>query len=168
MVLNQIDSLTTSQPDSLQFQTGNLDALYQPPPVPFTFETLGWQVLGIVMLLLLVVAAIFWLRLYVRNRYRREALKTLTKYQEGPWKVEQVYLVLKQSAMHAYGRSVAGKLYGRDWLKFLEDSGKNVHMMKFEAELNAAVYNNQSLPPETAVEFLQNAKNWIITHAGKS
>lgn len=168
MGLNQTDSLTASQTDSLPLQTANLDALYQPPPVQFTFETVGWQMLGMVFLLLLVVVAAFWLRSHNRNRYRREALKKLSKYQIGSWEVQQVYLLLKQSAIHAYGRTAAGNLYGRDWLKFLEHTGKNVHLIKLEPELNAAIYNNQSLSPETARDFLINAKTWIITHAGKS
>jgi len=168
MEINQPNSLDPSQTDSLQLQTAQLEALYEPPSVPFTFETVGWEIVGLLLVLILVVAAAFWVRRYIRNRYRREALKQLKQYQAGSWQVEQVYLVLKQSAIHAYGRTTAGKLYGSDWLKFLEDSGKDVQLLKYEPELSAAIYRNQSLSSETARNFLENAKTWIITHAGKS
>jgi hypothetical protein len=153
--------------DSLGLQQAQLEALYEPPPVPFTFESVGWEVLGILMLVLLLVAAGFWIRWYIRNAYRREALKKLKEFQSGSWKVQDVLLVLKQSAMHAYGRRETGNLYGHEWLEFLESSGKNVHLVNLERDISAAVYKNESLSTDAGRDLLINAKNWINTHAAR-
>ena len=145
-----------------------LNALYEPPPVPFTFETVGWEVLGVVLILLLLILAWLWVRSYRQNAYRRAALRQLDLYQERSWKVQDVLLLLKKSAIHAYGRGLTGNLYGHDWLEFLDRSGKNVNLLQLEPEITAAVYQNKSLSPQAGHDLLVNARNWIKTHARKS
>lgn len=149
-------------------QLTELGALYEPPPVPFTFETVGWEVLGILILVLLLVALAFWIKQYKCNSYRREALKQLDAFQSGSQSVQDILLVLKKSAMHAFGRHKTGNLYGHDWLKFLDGSGKNVHLLDLEKDIAAAVYKNESLSADASRDLVKNARNWIKSHARES
>lgn len=163
----QTDSLQTHPADSLQLQQADLDALYEPPPVNFTFETIGWEAAGVLLLVLVAISLVYWLKRYIRNSYRREALKQLKYYQSHPANAQEVLTVLKKSAMHAYGRQHTGNLYGHEWLKFLDHSGKNVHLLDLEKDIAAAVYQEQPLSAEAGHSLLVNAKNWINSHAGK-
>jgi hypothetical protein len=136
--------------------------------VSFSFETIGWEVLGVVLILLLIATTWLWVRSYRRNAYRRAALRQLELYRQGSWNVQDVLLLLKKSAIHAYGRSHTGNLFGHDWLAFLDGSAKDVQLLKLEQEIAAAVYQNRSLSPEASHDLLVNARNWIKTHARKS
>ncbi len=148
-------------------QPTQLNNLYEPPPVPFTFETIGWEILLGVLILLLLVLAEIWIKSYRRNAYRRAALKQLNLYQQSSWKVQDVLVLLKSSAIHAYGRQRTASLHGLNWLQFLEGSGKNVQLVKLEQDIATAVYQDQSLNPQAGDELMDNARKWIKTHARK-
>lgn len=145
-----------------QFEVGKL---YEPEPVRFSFETVGWPVLGGVVLIALLIAAFFWYRHYQRNFYRREALKTLSSIQ--PDQALEIFVVLKRTAIHAFGREKVGVLSGTQWLKFLESTGKNVRLTAQDAQIQSAIYQNTPLSTESYSQIISNAKQWVRTHAVK-
>ena len=48
MMLFQRDTLSLNNPEPSALEMGQI---YEPPPVPFTFETIGWAILGAVLML---------------------------------------------------------------------------------------------------------------------
>ncbi|GAA0877623.1 hypothetical protein GCM10009119_05910 [Algoriphagus jejuensis] len=152
---------TTANPLA-QFEMGKL---YEPDAVKFSFETVGWPILGGLILLGLLVAAFFWYRHYRRNAYRREALKSLDSIGQG--ETMEIFVVLKRTAIHAFGREKVGRLSGAEWLKFLESSGKNVKMLGRDKQIQLAIYQNEALPSEARQAIISNAKQWVKTHAVK-
>jgi len=136
--------------------------LYEPPPVPFTFETIGWPILAGVLLLALLITAIVLIRKHIKNRYRREALRQLETINGTA--VSSIFVILKRIAIRVFGREKAGSLHGHEWLQFLEKTGKNVQLLPLEKELTSAIYKDAPVGDEVKKKLLFNAKKWIKTH----
>lgn len=141
-----------------------LGALYEPPPVAFSFETVGWSILAGIMVLAILVIAYFLIRNYIKNRYRREALHALEGMRSNRTAFAQIFVLLKQVALKAFGRERVGRLYGKEWLQFLEKTGKNVKMLAYEKQLEEVLYKGNGLSPDQQNELLFNARKWIKTH----
>lgn len=143
-----------------------LHELYEPDPVTFRFETPGWYILaGIILMFGLVV--VFWqIRKYLKNRYRREALQELKYLENATGVFPQLFVVLKRTAIHAFGREQVAYLYGKEWLSFLEKTGKDVRMTDYHPLISRAIYAGIELEQETQRAILLSAKKWIRTHAG--
>lgn len=146
--------------------TLQLNDLYEPPPVQFSFETPGWYVLGGILLVAVILIAFFRVRRYVNNRYRREALRELDSLENTADIFPQLFVVLKRTAIYAFGREKVAPLYGPAWLSFLEKTGVNVHMTDYRDEILPAVYSGNAIDPGIQEKILSNAKRWVRTHAG--
>ena len=143
-----------------------LHDLYEPAPVPFRFDTPGWFILAGILLLIILTVIVVQLRKYIKNRYRREALQKLASLDcTGPC-IMPMFVILKQTAMHAFGRDKVGPLYGKEWLSFLEETGKDVHLSDYQEQVIQAMYAEKEIAPETQKHMLLHAENWIRTHAG--
>jgi len=160
------DSITTTS-DTVANALAAFDPgkLYEPDPVQFTFETIGWPILGGLILLGLLIAAYFWYRHYQRNSYRREALKSLDSIKQD--QALEIFVVLKRTAIHAFGREKVGPLSGTEWLRFLEQTGKNVRLVTQAKPIQNAVYQAAPIAPDVQRQILSNAKQWVRTHAVK-
>lgn len=167
MSQGQTDTFSTAVPDTAAILADlpEMGPLYEPPPIPFTFETGGWSVLAGLLLLVLAVSGFFWIRHYLRNRYRREALAELERMGEGPEALPRVFVVLKRTAIHAFGRERVAQLYGREWLGFLDETGKQVGLSQYEQQVADALYRQQLLADAPYRDILLRAKTWIRTHA---
>jgi hypothetical protein len=163
--MTQTDTLSSVLQDSVS--AGNpaleLGSLYEPPPVAFSFETIGWPILAGVLLIVLIIGVFILIRKYIKNRYRREALQALENMNDAG-AIAKIFVVLKQVAMKAFGRESVGNLYGKEWLQFLEKTGKGVKMLPYESQIMQAVYKDEALQPESGNEILLNAKKWVKTH----
>jgi len=143
-----------------------LHDLYEPAPVVFRFETPGWFILAGIILMILFIVIFVQLRKYIKNRYRREALQKLSRLDSSGPCIMPLFVILKQTAMHAFGRDKVAPLYGKEWLSFLEETGKEVHMSHYQEQVIQALYRGQEMEPDTQKRMLANAENWIRTHAG--
>jgi len=143
-----------------------LHDLYEPAPFTFRFETPGWFILAGILLLIILIVIVLQLRKYIKNRYRREALQKLAGLDSSGPCIPPLFVILKQTAMHAFGRDKVGPLYGKKWLSFLEETGKDVHMSDYQEQIIQAMYEGEEIEPDTRKHILLNAKNWIRTHAG--
>jgi hypothetical protein len=143
-----------------------LHDLYEPAPVPFRFDTPGWFILAGIILLIILIVVFVQLRKYIRNRYRREALQKLARLDSSGPCIMPLFVILKQTAMHAFGREKVGPLYGKEWLSFLEETGKDVHMSDYQEQVVQALYTGKEMEPDMQKHMLSNAENWIRTHAG--
>lgn len=143
-----------------------LGNLYEPDPVSFSFETIGWKILLIVLILGIIIAALIWIRSYIKNKYRREALARLDQLQK-PEHLSEVFVILKYTAMITFGRERIGSLIGKEWLLFLDKTGKNSTFQKHSSLILQAIYTDQS--PELSDFNLvkKQASHWIKSHASK-
>lgn len=139
-----------------------LDDLYEPPPVAFTFETIGWNVLAGVVVVGLFVWGLLSLRAYIKNRYRREAISKISQLQGD---FNGVLVVLKQVAIYRFGREQVARLTGREWLEFLEDTAKDVQFLAHESKIKSYLYGQMELDAAIQDQLRSNAIKWIKTHA---
>lgn len=139
--------------------------LKEPPEVAFSFETVGWKVLGVLLLLSILVFIVLKLRQYLKNKYRREAIQQIENTKSIS--LNEVLRILKITAIQAYGRQSIAVLYGSEWLKFLEKTGKDIQMLKFEPSISKSIYQDEPPTDDTIQEIIHNSKKWIKTHAGK-
>lgn len=143
----------------------NLGPLQEPEALPFTFETIGWPILTVVVFVLIVVIAVLAIRKHIRNKYRREALAKLQEIQQKNTAISDAMVLAKRTAIHAFGREKVGKLNGEAWLQFLDDHAKGVQFMAIKTEVLSLMYKDQ-MPSDAAREkILTNTKNWINHHA---
>lgn len=151
-----------------------------PPPVPWTPQTLGWQVVGVLLLLLALVLAWRAVRRYWRNRYRREALAELKRLEvqldsTGETQVRAAVLaalaaLIKRCALAAWPREQVAGLSGARWADFvLAHAGHARHAAQALAPLlrEMQYHDERSLGrialPE-AQAMLTAAGQWIEGH----
>lgn len=143
----------------------NLGPLQEPAAVPFTFETIGWPILVVVVFIMVLLIAFWQIRKYIHNKYRRAALAELQKIESAQKGLSHSFVILKHTAITAYTREKVGNLSGKPWLQFLEESGKNVEFVILEKDIENLIYKGIAPEDEIAQKILLNSKKWIRTHA---
>lgn len=116
-----MSSTTTEAPSLAQ-----LADVAQPPPPPWTPQTVGWEVLAVLLAGVALWLASRALRRYWRNRYRRDALAELKRL-ELQWKKDErgtpvlvaLPVLLKRCALAAWPRAQVAGLNGEAWARFI-------------------------------------------------
>ena len=152
-----------------------IEELMLPDTISLWPSAPGWQLLGVIAVLLLVVKAS---RLAIRwwhNRYRREVLRQLSSVQrEAGNRLQDVVAVLpyymKVTALQAYPRQDVAALSGDDWLMFLDShySGPS-----FSGGLGIKLLRVAYLPTEQwqlddseSFALIGMSRHWIARHTG--
>ena len=149
----------------------DLGPLYEPDAVRFSFETPGWYVLGIFLLLVAAFLFFKWLKRYRKNAYRREALKTIANIEQHSQnqneanQLNDIWVLLKLVAMETFGRQQVAQLYGDDWLEFLESKGKNTPFTHYKQHIINSLYDTISVDLKETRTLIELSKQWINTHA---
>jgi len=155
--------------DDQEVMIPDLEPLYEPKPVAFSFETPAWYVLLALALIALIFVVFKWYRRYRSREYRRIALKKLEGIQLNDLEensiLTTIQITLKQVAISTYGRPMVASLFGAEWLQFLEQTGKQTPFTKFELLIgtNSEESNKQNTSQIVALQNI--AKKWIKTHA---
>jgi hypothetical protein len=155
----------------IQAETIELEPLFEPNPGGFTFDTPAWQVLGMCLLAGVIFIIFQQFKRYSKNKYRREAIKALGEVEAAlgdsqlDLALNKVRIVLKQVAIFTFGRPKVAPLYGEDWIKFLESTGKNTSFSKYEGLLKSTVIETQETTNLRIKELITLSKKWIRTHA---
>lgn len=140
-----------------------LEGLYEPARLAFSFDTPGWYVL----LLLMLALGAWWLyRNYKSNRYRREAVRAIYAYKEAPVE-EGILVILKKTAIRVYGRDRVASLYGRQWLDFLDETSGKTHLTNLERDIKEAVTSGTPMDEASLEKLRSNAIKWLRTHGRK-
>ncbi len=155
--------------DNQEIVIPDLEPLYEPEPVAFSFDTPAWYVVFTLLLIALIFGLWKWYKGYQSKEYRRVAIKKLEGIQltESPESaaLSTIQITLKQVAIATYGRPMVAALFGADWLQFLEKTGRQTPFTKFDllvaSSSEKAIENN--MPHIGAL--LDIAKKWIRTHA---
>ena len=70
-----------------------------------------------------------------------------------------------EKTIQAFGRERVAALRGRDWLRFLEETGSGVRLLDYESQILGAIYGDGEEASSSVNEILLNAKKWVQTHA---
>ena len=154
----------------LKVQLDELEPLFEPQPILFSFNTPAWYILGGLLLLFLSYMSIIQIKKYKKNRYRRDGLKLLNSLDTSKSKdinsiINQIRILLKQLAIRKYGRQKVASLYGEDWLKFLESKGKDTPFLQNTILINQATFLNTEKEKKELMKLVEVSRKWIKTHA---
>ncbi len=151
-----------SQPEEL----GNI---LEPAPLTFTFETIGWKILAILLFIGAMAVLFRKLKLYHKNKYRREAIKKLKLAEveniSSQGKMIHLSIILKQVAIISFGREQVAGLYGDAWFSFLDSKQKNSDFGKYANTFKNALYNDVEVDNDTLEAISGISKKWINQHA---
>jgi hypothetical protein len=96
-----------------------------------------------------------------RNRYRREALAELHRLRTTN-DIGAIPVLLKATAMQAYGRETVASLYGNEWLEFLADKVTTAPFS--EALLQIDYLPETRWPHDQSDTLFDVSKIWIEKH----
>ncbi|MBG7630428.1 MAG: DUF4381 domain-containing protein [Bacteroidetes bacterium] len=143
--------------------------ILEPDPLPFTFETIGWKILGVVLLIVASILFYKWLKLYQKNKYRREAIKKLKFIEanntQSQYKINQLNIILKQVAMVTFGREQVAQLYGNDWFLFLDSKSEKSTFVKYSSNFTDAIYSKKEVDDTRLKSIYKLTKTWINEHS---
>ena len=112
-----------------------------------------------------------WVKKYLKDAYRREALKSLSIIEAGFIKqkeaeyLKDALVLLKLVAIQAFGRENVAQLHGNEWLVFLEEKGKHTPFRLYSSSISAALYNSADVEINLVGKIIELSKRWIRTHA---
>ena len=162
-ILLILPTLHKAQVDTTAFAP-NLGPLIEPDAITFTFNTIGWKMLFTVILIILTVSFVFWLKTYIRNKFRREAVKNINNIISLQNPVKEIFVNLKIVAIKSFGRENVAKLSGTEWLIFLNSKAKNIDFLLFEQEINQAIYKDKNIDDDKLEQLITISIKWIKTY----
>lgn len=156
----------------LQDQVLQLGDLKEPEPIPFSFNTLGWKIVFVLLLGFVFFILYKWHVAYKKKQYIRDAVKHIQGLsQETDLTVAQfindILFTLKRTAMCTFGRTQVAGLHGKDWLQFLDETVKQSDFSADEHIILQAVYK-ETVADASAFnkeEFKNKSIHWITHHA---
>ena len=156
----------------MQEQLSNLKEIPLPEPVSYFPQTAAWYIL----LALAVIILAFWLahlyRVSLRNRYRREALKTLDEIERSVRPVSELPVLVKRIGLAIAPRKTVASLSGDAWLRFLDSAWQGTAFTKGPGKIlpELAYKSPQSLPPvsdERLQDLFALLRQWIRRHRAR-
>ena len=146
-----------------------LGNILEPAPLTFTFEAIGWKILTILLFIVAIAVLFRKLKLYNKNKYRREAIKKLILVEventSNQSKINHLNIILKQVAMTTFGREQVAALYGDAWFSFLDSKQKGSAFEKYANTFKNALYDDIEVDNDTLEAISGITKKWINHHA---
>ncbi|AVO39074.1 DUF4381 domain-containing protein [Pukyongiella litopenaei] len=130
----------------------------EPPPVPLVPQTWGWAALAVLIVVLLAWLLWRWAARCRADAYRRAALTALD--QAGT--AADIAVILRRAALAAYPRAEVAGLAGRDWVAYLDRTGRGGFPAAAGEELRLAPYRDDAAAPSD--ELRDAAGTWLRTH----
>lgn len=121
------------------------------------------------LIILLAVIAAWWWRRYRRRAYRRLALKQLQLLRAAAQRgqtgtvLAQLSILLRRVAISRYGRAEVASLCGKDWLAFLDRTGRTQDFSKQAQVLVDAPYQRNA--SQQVGPLLDLAQHWVRVHS---
>lgn len=131
------------------------------PPAP------GWWILAVVLLALLFWVTRIGLRRYRLRRQRQRILAMLDDLQRDnnavtPKRIAQISSLLRRLALMRYPRQRVAALTGRDWLRFLDESGGNGRFSQGPGQVLASGPYQPTLSSDLDIGALSTLlRDWI-------
>jgi len=150
-----------------------IDEIIVPDSVSWWPSAPGWQALGVIIILLLIVQATRWAKRWWRNRYRSEALRQLAPvHRQAGGQLQDVVAVLpyyiKVTALQAYPREDVASLSGDDWLAFLDANYSGPFFSKGAGKKLLSVSylprEQWQLNDKESETLIKMSRQWIARH----
>lgn len=146
----------------------NFAEVAAPDAISWLPQTVGWQVLGSLLLVLALYRGWRGLRRWYRNRYRREAaarLQRLAGQPDAPLPAREVNRLLKLTALAAFPRHQVAGLYGRAWIDFLNRQCAAPAFAGEPAQLLAeGTYRAVAAEGSARRQLLEASLTWVREH----
>ncbi len=141
-----------------------------PGPINWWPQTIGWQIVGVLLLLLTLRWCWRGARAWWRDRYRREAARTLSRILETPAQPQNqlaaIAELLKATALFGRSRDTVAGLSGQQWLDWL-DRQTEAHLFQGRSRelLTVQLYQaNPAVSAEDVRALAQASAAWIHQH----
>lgn len=156
-------------PDAFgNYALGDFVEVASPGAISWWPQTAGWWWVGAALLAWLVYRGWGLLRLWYRNRYRREATARLQQLAAAPSPgglVLEINKLLKLTAMAAYSRERVARLSGDNWVDFLNSHCPAAPFSTEQGQILAlAAYTGTELKPPAASRLLAASLAWVRQH----
>jgi hypothetical protein len=161
---------TSPDPTSLD----RLHDIIVPAPISWWPPAPGWFVLGAVVILILLLGAMWFVRRYRMNLYRRQAMNELHQIamalrapDSRAEAMASIACLLKRVALTIYPRNQVAPMTGGVWIAFLQRTCKQKPLGKSGKLLAAAPYDPhpaRQASPEDIDELISTAEFWIAHH----
>ena len=149
-----------------------LGAILEPEPISFSFNTIGWKILLVLLIFLIIYVGYRIFVTYRNNKYKRNAvaeIEALVKNNEQPLNsfITSVLIILKQTALQSYTRVEVASLQGDEWLSFLDEKVPGSNFIAYKTAITDAIYSKTLLTKAdfNKEEFSQLTIKWIKKHA---
>lgn len=159
-----------TDPTSLQ----NLHPIVLPPEVGLWPPAPGWYLVLIVSLLFAGRFLLLRYRKFQANRYRFEAQAELSRIRsqlksERDAALRQLPFLVKSTALKVYPRKTIAKLYGVDWLRFLDSTIESDRFSQGAgSQLPDISYSSpeklDTLPAEDVTALFELIDYWLLNH----
>ncbi len=137
-----------------------------PPSVSWYPQTIGWQILAVVVLLVLLYSAYRWGRKWWFNRYRQEALDAIAQIDLNASDMPKtLFSILKIVLIHLDSRNA--KLFNDAFLCKLDEL---VPKKQAFADEHSALWMQSIINPkieltnEQRISLIEKATYWVKTH----
>ena len=162
--------MNATAPQALQLRD-----IHLPPPPAFWPPAPGWWALGALLILLLAGAAFLAWRRRRRQGRERRVLRRLDELDAGfradrsPEALARISMLMRQLALARFPRERVSPLTGRDWLRFLDESGGRGRFTDGPGRVLASLPYQRTLPPSLDVEALMAlVHEWVETNLGRA
>lgn len=152
----------------------SLRDLHLPPPPHDVFPAPGFIALWILLLLLITGMIVFFIRRHAQQYLKKQALKALHQAYDTfliTGRLDEassaINILLKRVALAYYPRAQVASLQGEAWIRFLNQTGQNLHFEAVREELLQCPYQylERTLAPplrEARLNpLLRLASTWI-------
>ncbi len=143
----------------------------QPEMISFYPQTIGWLLIGSILLIALFYKIILMIKLYQTNAYRREALKWLQKLPDYTDVLQQPMFrklptLLRKVALTGFGASIVVPLSLKDWEVWLDQQcAKTSFSGNFSSYLHQLSYSPApALTPNQIALLTEQVSLWISFH----
>jgi uncharacterized membrane protein len=149
-----------------------IDEVILPESISLIPQTIGWKIVGVLLIAYILWRSFLAWRLWQKNWYRREGLQVLAKIKSvvdgGKTNaVSQLPALLKSVALQAYPRGEVAQLSGQLWLDFLDSKLVDKKFNAANALLMVAYspMDGWQLSAEDVQTLFLSCENWISSHA---
>lgn len=140
-----------------------------PESISWLPETIGWKVLLLLSLAGLAYFTVRKVQKWRANRYRRSALKFLSRVENKPTlqAIKEINQILKATAVTAYGHEQVASLYGQQWVEFLRGDSSLFYELDTNRKWQVALYTPAvaGYLTQSEVQYLiAQSRFWVTQH----
>jgi hypothetical protein len=155
-----------------QDESIKLNPIIEADPIPFTMDTIGWNLVFVMLLIVIVYIGFKFYVNYKRNAYRREAISEIhsiinNQINATASSISQIMFLLKQTALQSYDKKMVASLEGEKWLVFLDSKLNQTGFTKHHEIIASAIYKNEFNDTNSfsLTDFSNMSIKWIKNHA---